>query len=60
MIAQDASGALSSVTGQEIVQVRDRGPETSTVEPASPPATYTAPTRQEQAQPGNATPPPQS
>ena len=44
MIAQDASDALSSVTGQEIVQALGRVPETSTVEPALPPATLTAPT----------------
>ena len=44
MIAQDASNVLSSVTGQEIVQALGRVPETSTVEPALPPATLTAPT----------------
>ena len=44
MIAQDASDALSSVTEQEIVQALGRVPETSTVEPALPPATLTAPT----------------
>ena len=45
LIAQDASDALSSVTGQEIVQALGRVPETSTVEPALPAATLTAPTR---------------
>ena len=40
---QDASDALSSVTGQEIVQALGRVPETSTVEPALPPATLKAP-----------------
>ena len=44
MIAQDASDALSSVTGQKIVQALGRVPETSTVELALPPATLTAPT----------------
>ena len=44
MIAQDASDALSSVTGQEIVQALGRVPKTSTGEPALPPATLTAPT----------------
>ena len=43
-IAHDASDALSSVTGQETVQALGRAPETSTVEPALPPATLTAPT----------------
>ena len=43
MIAQDASDALSSVTGQEIVEALGRVPETSTVEPALPLATLTAP-----------------
>ena len=42
-IAHDASDALSSVTGQETVQALGRSPETSTVEPALPPATLTAP-----------------
>ena len=40
----DASDALSSVTGQETVQALGRAPETSTVEPALPPATFTTPT----------------
>ena len=43
LIAKDASDALSSVTGQKIVQALGRVPETSTVEPALPPATLTAP-----------------
>ena len=43
-IAHDASDALSSVTGQETVQAFGRAPEMSTVEPALPPATLTAPT----------------
>ena len=43
-IAHGASDALSSVTGQETVQALGRAPETSTVEPALPPATLTAPT----------------
>ena len=43
LIVQDASDALSSVTGQEIVQALGRVPETSTVEPALPPATLKAP-----------------
>ena len=43
-IAHDASGALSSVTGQETVQALGRVPETFTVEPALSPATLTAPT----------------
>ena len=42
-IAHDASDALGSVTGQETVQALGRAPETSTVEPALPPATLTAP-----------------
>ena len=43
-IVHDASNALSSVTGQETVQVLGQIPEMSTVEPALPPATLTAPT----------------